>query len=143
MRLAWDTFREALRLYPPVGFFVREATSTHCIRDKEVPDGSPILVSPWLIQRHEEYWERPTEFDPDRFTTDSGKESLKNAYLPFSMGPRVCIGAAFATQEAILILASILRRYRIDADPGHTPKPVGRVTVRSDNGIRIHLTPRA
>ena len=142
MRLVWDTFREALRLYPPVGFFSREATSTHCIRDKEVPDGSPVLVSPWLIHRHEKLWERPTEFDPDRFATDSGQESLKNAYLPFSMGPRVCIGAAFATQEAVLILAGILRRYRVDADPNHTPQTVGRVTIRSDNGIRVRLTPR-
>ena len=58
------------------------------------------------------------------------------------MGPRVCIGAAFATQEAVLILASILRRYRIDADTDHTPQTVGRVTIRSDNGIRVRLTPR-
>jgi cytochrome P450 len=142
MRLVWDTFREALRLYPPVGFFVREASEAHCIRDKQVAAGSPILVSPWLIQRHETYWERPHEFDPDRFATESGKASLKEAYLPFSMGPRVCIGAAFATQEAVLILASILRRYRIDADTGHTPQTVGRVTIRSDNGIRVRLTPR-
>ncbi|NCF11630.1 MAG: cytochrome P450 [Gammaproteobacteria bacterium] len=142
MRLVWDTFREALRLYPPVGFFVREARESQCIRDKQVKAGSPILVSPWLIHRHEEYWERPHEFDPDRFATDSGKDSLKNAYLPFSMGPRVCIGAAFATQEAVLILANILRRYRVDADVSHTPQTVGRVTIRSDNGIRVRLTPR-
>jgi cytochrome P450 len=142
LRLTWDVFREALRLYPPVGFFVREATEDHCLRDKQVKTGSPILLSPWLIHRHQELWERPNEFDPGRFATPSGQESLKCAYLPFSMGPRVCIGAAFATQEAVLILASLVRRYRIEAVPEHVPKTVGRVTIRSDNGIRVRLQRR-
>lgn len=142
LRLTWDTFREAMRLYPPVGFFVREATEAHTLRDKQVKEGSPILVSPWLIHRHRELWERPDEFDPDRFATPSGQASTKQAYLPFSMGPRVCIGAAFATQEAVLILASIVRRYQIEADTRHEPQTVGRVTIRSDNGIRVRLSRR-
>lgn len=140
--LTRDVFREALRLYPPVGFFVREAAQTHCIRKKTVKAGSPILVAPWLIHRHRDLWERPDEFDPDRFETESGKSSLKCAYIPFSNGPRVCPGAAFATQEAMLILAGVVRRFRVGAVPDRTPKPVGRVTIRSDNGIWIRLTRR-
>lgn len=139
LRLCWDVFRESLRLYPPVGFFVREAMESHCMRDKTVPAGSPVLISPWLIQRHADIWERPHEFDPDRFSTEAGKASAKTGYLPFSTGARVCIGAAFATQEAVLILASIVRRYRIGAVPEHTPKTIGRVTIRSGNGIKIRV----
>ncbi|HYN55349.1 MAG TPA: cytochrome P450 [Methylotenera sp.] len=140
-QLQWvnDTFREAMRLYPPVGFFVREAIEDHCMRDKEVKAGSPILVSPWLIHRHREMWDDPDTFAPERFQTESGRASIKCAYIPFSKGPRVCIGAAFATQEAILTLASIVRRYEILPVETHTPRVVGRVTIRSDNGIRIRL----
>jgi cytochrome P450 len=142
LRLVWNGFREALRLYPPVGFFVREAADTHQIRDKEVAKGCPVLISPWLIHRHRELWERPDEFDPDRFDTVEGKESSRCAYIPFSAGPRVCVGAAFAAQEAVLALASLLRRFRVTPDERHIPEPVGRVTIRSGNGIRIRLTPR-
>lgn len=134
-----NVFRETLRLYPPVGFFVREAMQSACIRDKTVAAGSPILISPWLMHRHRTMWERPDAFDPDRFDTPAGKESAKCAYIPFSKGPRVCIGAAYATQEAVLILASIVRRYRVEADPSHVPRVVGRVTIRSGNGVRVRL----
>jgi cytochrome P450 len=140
-QLDWvtDTFRESLRLYPPVGFFVRSAAKDQCIRDKDVKAGSPILVSPWLIHRHREMWDEPDTFAPERFRTESGKDSLKCAYIPFSKGARVCIGAAFASQEAVLTLASIVRRYEILPVENHTPRVVGRVTIRSDNGIRIKL----
>jgi cytochrome P450 len=137
-----NVFREALRLYPPVGFFVREATQLQCIRDKDVAAGSPILISPWLLHRHRAIWERPDEFDPDRFDSESGKEAARCAYIPFSKGPRVCIGAAFATQEAVLILASIVRRYHIEPDRTHVPRVVGRVAIRSGNGVRIKLRRR-
>ncbi len=142
MPMVWDVFRESMRLYPPVGFFVREASHSHCIRDKQVPEGSPVMVSPWLIHRHRDLWERPDEFDPARFHTPAGEESLKCAYLPFSKGPRVCIGAAFATQEAILIIASVVRRFKLSADEEHVPQPIGRVTIRSNNGIRVRLQRR-
>ena len=141
-RSTWNLFRETLRLYPPVGFFVREATESHCMRDKHIQPGSAVMVSPWLIHRHRDYWERPDEFDPCRFDTEAGKESARNAYLPFSQGERVCIGAAFATQEAILILASLVRRYEIMPVPEHIPQCVGRVTIRSDNGIMVKLKKR-
>ncbi len=142
LRLVYNVFRETLRLYPPVGFFIRQATETHCMRDKTVEKGSPIMISPWLIQRHREHWERPDEFDPDRFETQAGKESAKCAYIPFSTGPRVCIGQSFANQEAVLILATLVRRYRIEPVPEHVPQTTGRVTVRSDNGIRVRFHKR-
>ena len=87
LRLTLNVFRETLRLYPPVGFFLREALESHCMRDKQIDKGAALPVSPWLIQRHRDLWDRPDEFDPDRFETGEGKESAKCAYLPFSLGP--------------------------------------------------------
>lgn len=142
LELIWNVFRETLRLYPPVGFFAREATETQAMRDKTVPAGATVVVSPWLIHRHRDLWERPDEFDPDRYGSDSAKESLKCAYLPFSLGPRVCIGAAFAMQEAVLILARLVRRYHFEALPGVEPQPVGRLTIRSENGMRLKISKR-
>lgn len=138
-----NVFKEALRLYPPVGFFTREATEDHCMRDKEIKTGSALLVSPWLIQRNKNYWDNPHDFDPDRFNTASGKDAEKCAYMPFSKGPRVCTGQTFAIQEAILILANIVRRYKVRAVVDHVPKAVGRVTIRPENGVRIRLIKRS
>jgi cytochrome P450 len=139
MVLTWNVFRETLRLFPPVGFMVRESAQTCPMRDKTVPRGASILISPWLIQRHRLWWQEPDAFNPDRYGEESSKQSLRQAYLPFGTGPRVCIGAAFALQEAVLILSSLVARYRLQALPGHVPQPVGRLTIRSANGVRLTL----
>jgi cytochrome P450 len=138
--LVGAVFRETLRLYPPIAFYLREAAGTGCLRGKAVPSGSMVVVSPWLVQRHHHLWERPDQFDPDRFKTPEGAASARSAYLPFGLGERACPGAAFATQESLLILAQLVRRYRIAPVPGHTPRPVARLTLRSANGIRLRLT---
>lgn len=137
-----DVFRETLRLYPPAPFLPRRSTVTECLRDKTVPPDSAVVVSPWLIHRHRVLWDRPDVFDPDRFREESARDSVRHAYLPFGQGPRVCAGAAFAMQEATLILACLMRRYRFECDPGHTPRPVGRLTVRSENGVALRIHSR-
>ena len=134
-------FRETLRLYPPVGFMAREAAEDVTLRDKFIKLGRTVIISPWLIHRNENNWEKPDEFEPERFLREH-ETPIKSKYLPFGMGPRVCIGAAFAMQEAILILSTLLKTYRIEAYPGMEPKPVGRLTIRSDNGINIRLFER-
>ena len=143
MPLTRNVFREALRLFPPVGFIARESAQACPMRDKQVPQGASVVVSPWLIQRHRKRWPAPDDFDPDRFEREESRDALRNAYLPFGMGPRVCLGAAFALQEATLILASIVREFRLAPLPGHTPMPVGRLTIRSENGVRLRIHPRA
>lgn len=95
---------------------------------------------PHLINR--QLWDQPDVFDPDRFESAESAESQKNAYLPFGAGPRVCIGATFATQEAILILANLVQRYHFEAITDDVPEPVGRVTIRSNNGVRLMLKAR-
>jgi cytochrome P450 len=140
--LAWNVLREALRLYPPIPFLPRQATERSCMRDKVVEPGSIVSVSPWLMHHHRRHWKNPDVFDPDRFDRPETKESERCAYLPFGLGPRVCLGAAFAMQEGVLILASLARRYRFTPDPSHEPQPIGRITVRSANGIRLRVERR-
>lgn len=142
LTLTRNVFRETLRLFPPVGFIAREAAQTCPMRDKVVPKGASVVISPWLIHRHRERWHDPDAFNPDRFDDADSRESIRSAYLPFGMGPRVCMGAAFALQEATLILTSVLRAFRIEPVANHTPMPVGRLTIRSDNGVRVRLVPR-
>jgi cytochrome P450 len=137
-----DIFREALRLYPPVGFLARECAADTTMRDKHVRKGSAVMVSPWLIHRHRGYWERPDDFDPGRFAREKPGMPLRDIYLPFGSGPRICIGAAFAMQEAVLILASLLLRYRFELAEGFVPQPVGRLTIRSENGMHMALKRR-
>jgi cytochrome P450 len=143
LTLTWNVFKEALRLFPPVGFIAREAQESCPMRDKQVPRGATVVVAPWLIQRHRALWSSPDEFDPDRYAGDGSRESLRQGYLPFGMGPRVCMGAAFALQEAALILSTMVRNYRIEPVPGHVPMPVGRLTIRSANGLPLILRRRS
>ncbi len=140
--LVHDIFREALRLYPPVGFFARENEHETTMRKKTIAKKSTIVVAPWLIHRHRDYWDNPDGFDPYRFSRGSLKTPLRETYLPFGMGPRVCIGAAFAKQEGILVLTSLIRRYKMRLVPGFVPEPVGRLTIRSENGMHLILEPR-
>jgi cytochrome P450 len=137
LELTRDVFREAMRLYPPVAVLARDATCPETLLTKQVDPGSTIFISPWVMHRHEQFWDKPDVFDPDRFETPNGQEGLRCAYLPFSMGPRVCAGAAFALQEAALLIAELARRYRFLPVPGHVPEPVARLTLRSANGVPL------
>ncbi len=140
--LVRQVFRETLRLFPPVGFLTREAVAGDCMRDKTIPANASVVISPWLIHRHRELWSHPDAFDPDRFDSAAGRESAKTAYLPFGTGPRVCIGANFALQEATLLLAMLAQRYRFEPVPGQSPEPVGRITIRSANGVSLRIFKR-
>lgn len=136
-------FMEALRLYPPVGFLTRQASDETDMLDKHLPAQSTVVVSPWLLHRHRDLWEEPDAFCPVRFDPKAGGRTVpKHAYLPFGLGPRVCIGATFAMQEAILILAELLKKYSFELAPNFQPEPVGRLTIRSDNGMRLILKQR-
>ena len=143
-RLAYtrDVFDETLRLYPPVAFLPRTAARTCPMRDKTVRKGAMVTVSPWLMQRHRRLWSEPDVFDPARFADPATAEARRTAYLPFSKGPRVCLGASFALQEAVLVLAMLVQRYRIEPVPGFVPEPAARVTLRSKNGVKVRLVRR-
>lgn len=143
LTLTRNVFRETLRLFPPVGFMARQARTGCPMRGKQVKAGATVVISPWLIQRQRDGWRDPDAFDPDRHARDDEPGQARAGYLPFGMGPRVCLGAAFALQEATLILAQLMRRWRLKAVEGHEPRPVGRLTIRSANGVRLRLHRRA
>lgn len=135
-------FREALRLYPPVPMMVRQATRDECFRDRHVPQGAQLILSPWHLHRHERLWDRPDAFDPGRWDTTEGKTSARDAYIPFSAGQRVCPGAGFAMLEGVVMLARMTAAFRLS--PGDaTPVPVARLTVRGRDGIAIRLERRS
>ena len=138
-----DVFRETLRLYPPVPMMVRENLSPVTFRGRAIKKGAQFVLSPWHIHRHERMWDNPDAFSPERWQTEAGKASAREAYLPFSAGPRVCTGAGFAMAEGVLLLAHLVRAYRFEVIADDVPRPVAHLTVRSENGIWLRVSPRS
>lgn len=143
LRLTRDVFREALRLYPPVPMMVRENSCPEVMRDRPVAPGAQIVLSPWHLHRHERVWENPDAFDPARWQTESCRHAAREAFIPFSAGPRVCTGAGFAMVEGTLLLAQLCRAFRFTAVAGDVPVPVAHLTVRAKDGIRLRVTRRS
>ena len=143
LTLARDTFREALRLYPPVPMMVRQAGCPAQMRDRTVPKGAQMVVSPWYLGRHESLWEQPDAFCPARWRDPATKAAARDGYLPFSVGPRACPGAGFAMIEGPLLLAQLARAFSLAPDPSRPPVPVAQLTVRPKDGMWLTLTPRA
>lgn len=135
-----DVFREVLRLYPPVPMMVRETTVPEDMRGRAVAPGAQVVLSPWHLHRHERIWDRPDDFDPDRWQTEAGRECGREAWMPFSSGPRVCTGAGFAMMEGVLLLAMLVRAFRFEAVD--VPVPVAHLTVRAKDGIHLRVQPR-
>jgi len=107
-----------------------------------VPKGSQVVLSPWHLHRHERIWANPDAFDPDRFQTDDGKKCMREAFIPFSAGARVCTGAGFAMVEGPLLLAMLVRAFRFERVEGDAPVPVAYLTVRAKDGIRLKVSAR-
>jgi len=142
LRISRDVFREALRLYPPVPMMVREASCPEQFRDRKVPKGAQIVLSPWHLHRHERLWDNPDGFDPARWATENGKSCMRDAFIPFSAGARVCTGAGFAMVEGPLILSMLVKHFRFVPVAGRAPVPVAHLTVRSDKGIWLRVERR-
>jgi cytochrome P450 len=141
LRASRAVFREALRLYPAVAMFAREATQPETFRGRRVPKGAQLTISPWHLHRHQRLWDRPDAFDPARWDTPEGKASARAAYLPFSAGPRACPGAALAMVEGAVMLAAIAGAHRLEVT-AREPRPVARLTIRAADGIWLRLGPR-
>ena len=142
MPAARDVFRETLRLYPPVPMMVRETTCPERFRDRDVPKGSQVVISPWHLHRHTRLWDQPDDFDPGRWQTENGKACMRDAFIPFSAGARVCTGAGFAMVEGPLILARRLREHVVVPVPERVPVPVAHLTVRARDGIWLEIRKR-
>jgi cytochrome P450 len=143
LRYTRMVLEESLRLYPPAHTLSREAIEDDEILGHRIPAGSAVLISPWLLHRHEMLWERPEIFDPERFTPERASARPRYAYLPFGGGPRICIGAGFAMQEATIILATVAQHYRLRLVPGQRVEPLGLITLRPKGGLLMALERRA
>lgn len=133
---------EALRLYPPAAILSREAINLDRLAGRDIPAGTVVTVSPYLLHRHRLLWSDPNAFDPDRFLGARRDAIDRYAYIPFGAGPRVCIGMSFALQEALIVLAHLLSNYRFELAPGHRVEPVQRVTLRPRFGMKMFVRRR-
>ena len=121
---------------------VRETTQPEVFRGRDVKPGAQVVVSPWHLHRHARLWDAPDAFDPARFGTENGKACLRDAYIPFSAGPRICTGAGFALIEGVVVLARLLACYEFSVIADKTPVPVAHLTVRARDGIWLRISTR-
>jgi cytochrome P450 len=131
---------ESLRLYPPAPRFDREALGPDRLGGEEVQKGDIVSIWPWLLHRHQALWDEPDAFDPDRFAGDHKRHRFQ--YIPFGGGARLCVGARFATAEALTLLAYWLSRWRFDPMPGREVRTHGMVTLRPAGGLPLVLSRR-
>ena len=129
--------QESMRLFPPVWGLSRLVAQEDEIGGYRISKGSRVVVSQYVTHRHPDFWDNPETFDPERFTPERSAGRPRYAYFPFSGGPRQCIGNNFAMMEAVLVIATIARRYRLTLAPGHPVEPEPSFTLRSRHGMRM------
>lgn len=137
-----SVFREALRLYPPITFIPRVANDKTVIGGVRVKRGTMLMISPWTAHRNAGLWRDADCFDPLRFHADSEHGEDRGAFMSFGLGPRVCVGAAFATIESGLIIAALVRRYDFQVERPERVRPVARLTTRPAEEIRCRVVRR-
>ena len=142
MPLTRAAFEEALRLYPPAPSINREPIEGDRYKNLDLPKGAQVLVMPWTVHRHRKLWVEPDAFMPERFHPGNREKIDRYQYLPFGAGPRVCIGASFAMQEAIIALAVLMSRFRFDTVAETNPWPVQKLTTQPQGGLPMRVTKR-
>jgi cytochrome P450 len=135
-------FEEAMRLYPPAPSINRQPIEEDRYGDLVLREGATVLVMPWTVHRHRKLWEKPDAFMPSRFHPGNRDRIDRFQYLPFGAGPRICIGASFAMQEAVIALAVLLSRYRFDTVAETNPWPVQKLTTQPEGGLPMRVTAR-
>jgi cytochrome P450 len=133
---------EAMRLYPPIVGITRTAKRRDVLAGWAIERGTMVVVSPYVLHRHRLLWQAPDIFDPSRFLGSASRPIDRYAYLPFGVGPRMCIGAAFALQEATLALATIMKNFSVALAPGQSVWPVQRYTLRPRDPVMMLVRPR-
>jgi cytochrome P450 len=133
---------EALRLYPPIVAISRAAIGPDELGGTPIARGTIVVVAPYVLHRHRLLWDRPDHFDPNRFLGAAAAKIDRFAYLPFGVGARICIGAAFAQQEATLVLARIIKNFTLELKSGHSVWPLHRVTLKPKGGLPMVLRKR-
>lgn len=130
---------ETLRLRPPAPLLARNAVADDSIGGYKVHAGDIVMPFVWGCQRHPQFWENPLYFDPERFDPDNASKRHSYVYLPFSAGPRSCIGNMFSLVESVLLLAQLLRRFDLEVEPCADVKPIALATARPSKPVYVTL----
>jgi cytochrome P450 len=133
--------RETLRLYPPVWLLPRIAKEADQIGGYQVPAGADVLICPYLLHRHPDYWPDPERFDPERFAPGNTDSRDAYAYIPFGAGPRFCVGNTLGLMEATVVLATVARDLRLRTLPGHEVVAEPMLTLRARGGLPMTVHP--
>ena len=133
---------EALRLYPPAYVFSRRAAADDRLGPFRMPAGAHLIISPYALHRRPDYWPEPDAFWPERFAPGARTDRPRLAYLPFGGGPRICIGNSFALMEHAIVLATVVRHWRLESIPGREVKTEPRITLRPRGGLPMRLLER-
>jgi cytochrome P450 len=133
---------ETMRLYPPLYVLSRRVREDDEIGGFRIPAGSSVDFSPYVTHRHPAFWDDPERFDPERFTPERVAARHKYAYVPFSTGPRMCIGNSFALLEATLVLATVAQGHRLRVREGHELAASPLLTLRPKGGLPVYLERR-
>jgi len=131
---------EALRIFPPGWVVSRRSLDKDVLGGFNIPENAVIIISPWATHRHPDAWENPEVFDPKRFMPDA-PTPVKGTYLPFGIGPRMCIGKDFAILESVLMIARIAQKWEL-TPAGAKPIPRALVMVRPKDGLPMYLNRR-
>ncbi len=132
---------ETLRLYPPLWAWTKKAVGTDQLRGTPIEAGSIIYLSPLLTHRHPKLWEKPDAFVPDRWT-DELREKNKNAFFPFGMGPRSCVGKHFAMTEIQLVVIQLIQRFQLSLHSSEKVIPLYQVTIGMEKPLKLVLERR-
>lgn len=142
-RLPYTTrvVEEAIRLYPPVWMLTRRAVADDRVAGYHLPAGADVLVCPYTLHRHPEFWRRPGAFDPDRFSPERAEDRPRYAYLPFGAGPRFCVGSNLGLLEAVLVTAMIAREFQLRRPDRRPVVPEPMLSLRLKGGLPVSVVP--
>jgi cytochrome P450 len=134
--------KEAIRLYPPAYVLGREALVDCDVGGWRIPAEATVFMSPWVIHRDARWFASPESFLPERWLDGLAARLPRFAYMPFGGGPRICVGERFAIMEAVLILATIARRYRLERTSDAEIAPFPSITLRPEGGVHMKVSRR-
>ena len=134
--------KESLRLHPPVHFISRQTTKTTVIDGVEIPPDTLVNLNIFNMHHNATVWPDPMTYDPDRFLHENISKMDSYAFVPFSAGPRNCIGQTFAMNEMKTVVAGVLRRFQFELDPTKEVRMLPDVVLRAESGIHLHFTKR-
>lgn len=131
---------EAMRVFPPAYGIGREAVEDCEVGGYHVPAGTTIFMSAWVVHRDPRFYDEAEAFEPERWLDGLADRLPRHAYMPFGGGPRICIGNNFAMMEAILLLATIAQRYRLEKVSDAAVEPFPSITLRPNGGVHLRVS---